>query len=625
MLGSSSSRPRKNVSKTTRNSNAENRDELQCRGSLDKVLKWYRWIAVYPTLKKLVDGMGFVDFCSINAGNLDNRLIHALVERWWPSIHSFHFPCGELGFTPLDFVMLTGISFRRGREIPYDERYSKLEEAEKMFPGITSSDMRDMIEWKDITNIDWQPWAKSTKLRRPESLKDVNFYDGCDYLIPGVDDYMTYWRLVHPNPKIGCSIVKRTRNIWSVGRDQVRPNVILPPTTSLGTSSQVQDYGVQETGDPRDMGWFMDVVGLNDQHRRIPIPVMQVPYPCPSAYSTDELWHLNQGLRYVAYEDSRQYIDRTTELEEQLRQRDEIIRETSARLVEMSISYQTEPVVQCTYDESLARDQAEELNSILTRSNTRGKAKSKRKMASTPIIVEDVLEASENIHDDKEQYSNSKNWSSDDFVNLACAWGGSIRNVQFLEVSLKTLGADIIPVLERMTSANDTFYQTQGKPFKVGEAYKVLKACPKWSQIHHIGHPVRIVARKSNFNYSPGNSTNTDPETPTSGTPNIAISDDSIDVDAPLNSYGDKEEKEAKARRREELKLMKEAEFQRRREAELNQKRKFDDSHMLKVVTTDLGNLQPTQRRWMKKQIKEYSKKLKEQCPSDDDVSSDEE
>ncbi|KAF6140945.1 hypothetical protein GIB67_030156 [Kingdonia uniflora] len=193
MSGSSSSRPRKNASKTTRNSNAEvkrrgnadvtnvwpdqltdntdptpsydelnrvdilpdgwvhisteseeipNRDELQYRGSLDKVLKWYRWIVVYPTLKKLVDDMGFEDFCSINAGNSDNRLIHALVERWWPSTHTFHFPCGELGFTPLDFVMLTGISFGRGRELPYDERYSKLEEAEKMFPGITNSDMR---------------------------------------------------------------------------------------------------------------------------------------------------------------------------------------------------------------------------------------------------------------------------------------------------------------------------------------------------------------------------------------------------------------------------------------------------------------------------------------------------
>ncbi|KAF6175575.1 hypothetical protein GIB67_005067 [Kingdonia uniflora] len=73
--------------------------------------------------------------------------------------------------------------------------------------------------------------------------------------------------------------------------------------------------------------------------------------------------------------------------------------------------------------------QAEELNSILTISNTRGKAKSKRKMASTPIIVEDELKASEDIHDDKEQYSNSKNWSPDDFVNLACPWSQVSQNL----------------------------------------------------------------------------------------------------------------------------------------------------------------------------------------------------
>ncbi|KAF6164185.1 hypothetical protein GIB67_010155 [Kingdonia uniflora] len=358
MSGSSSSRPRKNASKTIRNSNVEvkrrgnaditnnwplqltsdndptptydklnrvdilpdgwahiyvgseeiaNRDELQCRGSLDKVLKWYRWITVYPTLKKLVDSMGFADFCSINTGNSDNRLIHALVERWWPSTHTFHFPCGDLGFTPLDFVMLTGISFGRGRKLPYDERYSKLEEAKKMFPGITSSDMRyDRMEGhnqhilatmgqvykietsrgKRCKSVEFLEGSIGVSPIRPrydrelyQSLKDVNFYDGRDYLVPGVDDYMTYWRLV-------------------------------------------QDYGIQEIGDPRDMEWFMDVAGPNDQRRRILIPVMQVPYPCPPAYSTNELWHQNQGLRYAAYKDSRQYVDRTTELEEQLRRRD---------------------------------------------------------------------------------------------------------------------------------------------------------------------------------------------------------------------------------------------------------------------------------------------------------------
>ncbi|KAF6136484.1 hypothetical protein GIB67_035043 [Kingdonia uniflora] len=175
--------------------------------------------------------------------------------------------------------------------------------------------IRDMIEWKDKTNIDKQPWHKSRQLSCPEA-----------------------------------------------------------------------------TSNPLDMGSFMDVVGPNDQRRRIPISVMQVPYPCPPTYSTDELWHQNQGLRHAAYEDLRQLTDISTELRREL-------------------------------------SRAEELNPVLTRSNTRGKTNSKRKKASTPIIVVDVLEASEDVHDDKEQYSNSKNWSSDDFMNLACAWSQVSQNL----------------------------------------------------------------------------------------------------------------------------------------------------------------------------------------------------
>ncbi|KAF6174039.1 hypothetical protein GIB67_020221 [Kingdonia uniflora] len=422
-----------------------NRDKLQCRGLLDKELKWYQWIAVYPTLKKLVNDMGFEEFCSINTGNSDNRLIHALVERWWPSTHTLHFPCGELGFTPLDFVILTGISFRRGRELPHDERYSKLEEVEKMFPGITNSDIRYsnitlsyLKKLKELLNpllhnynsqmdilyarafiaymmgnlffsndstslrvgylaalIDYDILATSpfdwgtpimealyrgldevsvlrdgkvkksitgfyamlefwffeycrvgmylvkginpssgkscysaellegsigvspirTRYDRElyQGLKDVDFYDGRDYLALDVD-YMTYWRAVHPNPKIDCSLVKRAGNIWIIGRDLVSPDVHLSPTSSLATSSQVQDYGVHATGDPHNMRWFMDVAETIDQRTRIPILVMQVPYPCLPTYYMDELWHQNHGMRYAAYEDSRILVNRNFEL-----------------------------------------------------------------------------------------------------------------------------------------------------------------------------------------------------------------------------------------------------------------------------------------------------------------------
>ncbi|KAF6146299.1 hypothetical protein GIB67_008183 [Kingdonia uniflora] len=136
-----------------------NRDEIQYRGSLDKVLKRYQWIARYSTLKRLVDNMGFKVFLSIKARNSTNRLIHALVERWWPSTHTFHFPCGELDFTPLDFVMLTGLFFGMGLEVPYDDKYSMLEEAQTMFPIITTNDIRYgnitlayLKTWKEALN-----------------------------------------------------------------------------------------------------------------------------------------------------------------------------------------------------------------------------------------------------------------------------------------------------------------------------------------------------------------------------------------------------------------------------------------------------------------------------------------
>ncbi|KAF6171580.1 hypothetical protein GIB67_018104 [Kingdonia uniflora] len=134
-----------------------NQDEIQCRGSLDKVLKWYQWIAKYPTLKRLVDDMGFEEFLSIKTKNFDNRLIHALVERWWLSTHTFHFLCRKLGFTLLDFVMPTGLFFMMGLELPYDDKYSMFEEAQTIFSEITTNDIR----YSNITLAYLRTWKEA--------------------------------------------------------------------------------------------------------------------------------------------------------------------------------------------------------------------------------------------------------------------------------------------------------------------------------------------------------------------------------------------------------------------------------------------------------------------------------
>ncbi|KAF9624295.1 hypothetical protein IFM89_009203 [Coptis chinensis] len=57
----------------------------------------------------------------------DKALTYALVERWWDTTHSFHFPCGEATITPLDFSMLTGLSIGRGRLLQSNRSYETFE------------------------------------------------------------------------------------------------------------------------------------------------------------------------------------------------------------------------------------------------------------------------------------------------------------------------------------------------------------------------------------------------------------------------------------------------------------------------------------------------------------------
>ncbi|KAF6172606.1 hypothetical protein GIB67_036556 [Kingdonia uniflora] len=99
--------------------------------------------------------------------------------------------------------------------------------------------IREMIDWKDGTNIDWQPWVRSRQSIRLE----------------------------------------RARNIWMVRRDLVRPDVRVPPTSSLAMSSQVENYGVDATCDDHDIGWFMDMAEPAenvDGYRSRPCSILRV-------------------------------------------------------------------------------------------------------------------------------------------------------------------------------------------------------------------------------------------------------------------------------------------------------------------------------------------------------------
>jgi hypothetical protein len=68
-------------------------------------------------------------------GRNDASLGFALVERWWDTTHTFHFPWGEAGITPMDFTMLTGMGVGEGEILPFDASLESLETAEFYFPS----------------------------------------------------------------------------------------------------------------------------------------------------------------------------------------------------------------------------------------------------------------------------------------------------------------------------------------------------------------------------------------------------------------------------------------------------------------------------------------------------------
>ena len=57
--------------------------------------------------------------------------LRGLLEFWWDSTGTFHFPWGEMAVTPFDFAMITGLHFggRPVREVPHDrEEHRSMEQ-----------------------------------------------------------------------------------------------------------------------------------------------------------------------------------------------------------------------------------------------------------------------------------------------------------------------------------------------------------------------------------------------------------------------------------------------------------------------------------------------------------------
>ncbi|KAF6135271.1 hypothetical protein GIB67_021633 [Kingdonia uniflora] len=119
-----------------------NRDSMRVHGTFTTVFKVWKDIATLPTVRDAVVNI-FGQFMDIYLGNSNNLLIQALTERWCLTIHTFLFPCAEIGVTPLDFTMLTSLPIGRYlTQVPYDDTWSTLSNARQLFPNIDSSHIK---------------------------------------------------------------------------------------------------------------------------------------------------------------------------------------------------------------------------------------------------------------------------------------------------------------------------------------------------------------------------------------------------------------------------------------------------------------------------------------------------
>ncbi|KAF6160455.1 hypothetical protein GIB67_019224 [Kingdonia uniflora] len=82
---------------------------FKCRSVLVKLCKIYVILIEVPHLKQRLKATNLMSVFDYKIGNVDNQVILAMIERWCPTTHTFHLPCGELGITSRDFTVLTGI------------------------------------------------------------------------------------------------------------------------------------------------------------------------------------------------------------------------------------------------------------------------------------------------------------------------------------------------------------------------------------------------------------------------------------------------------------------------------------------------------------------------------------
>ncbi|KAF6140748.1 hypothetical protein GIB67_035175 [Kingdonia uniflora] len=118
----------------------QTRVRFKCRSVLVKLREVYLILIEVPHLKQRLKATNLMSVFDCKIGNGDNQVILAMVERWWPTTHTIHLPCGKLGITSRDFTVLTGIGIGTGGLMKFDESYTEYGNAVIIFPDMMSTD-----------------------------------------------------------------------------------------------------------------------------------------------------------------------------------------------------------------------------------------------------------------------------------------------------------------------------------------------------------------------------------------------------------------------------------------------------------------------------------------------------
>ncbi|KAF6142729.1 hypothetical protein GIB67_018440, partial [Kingdonia uniflora] len=112
---------------------------FKCRSVLVKLHEIYVILIAVPHLKQRLKATNLISVFDYKIGNVDNQVILAMIERWWPATHTFCLPCGDLGITPRDFTVLTGIGIGTEGPMEFDESSTDYGNAIRDFPDMMST------------------------------------------------------------------------------------------------------------------------------------------------------------------------------------------------------------------------------------------------------------------------------------------------------------------------------------------------------------------------------------------------------------------------------------------------------------------------------------------------------